>query len=100
MKDDIAAAVELYRASRAEYEFNADPCCDDSLRARRLKWVLRYRLDAAERIIAILYAEVESIRTLAAMLGVARSTLGDEIKNIKDKILQEYKNAEQNGYRD
>ena len=100
MKADLATAVELYRASRTEYAFDPDPCCADSPRARRLKWVLNYRLDAAERIIAILYFEVGAVRVLAGMLGVARSTLGDEVKRIKDKILKEYKEAEQNGYRD
>lgn len=100
MKDDLASAVKLYRESRADYAFNADPCAADSLRVRRLKWVLAYRLDAPERILAIMANEVDSIRKLATMLGVAKSTLGDEVKRIKDKILQEYKNAEQNGYRD
>lgn len=100
MKDDLATAVQLYRECHAEYTFDADPCAADSLRLRRVKWVLAYRLDASERILAILANEVESIRKLAQMLGVAKSTLGDELKRIKDKILTEYKNAEQNGYRD
>lgn len=100
MGNDLKTAVELYKLSRAEYAFNADPCCDDSPRVRRLKWVLNYRLETAERILTILYNEVGTLRPLAQMLGVARATLGDEMKRIKDKILREYKEAEQNGYRD
>ena len=85
----VADAVEIFKAVRPEYEFTPDPFCADGTKARRAKWVCSNRLEDAERVLIYLYAELGSVRDLAEMLGVARSTLGDEIKRIKDKIQRE-----------
>lgn len=85
----VEDATEIYKAIRGEFEFSADVFCKDGERARRAKWVCSNRLDRAEQVLIYLYAELGSVRDLAQMLGVARSTLGDDIKRIKDKIRRE-----------
>lgn len=85
----VADAVEIFKAVRPEYEYNADIFCGDGARVKRAKWVCSHRLEDAERVLVYLYAELGSVRDLAQMLGVARSTLGDEIKRIKDKVQRE-----------
>lgn len=89
----VGDAVEIYKGIRDEFAFDADPMCGDSPRARRVKWVCSHRLETAERVLIYLYAELGNITDLAQLLGVARSTLGDELKRIKDKIRQEYDNV-------
>lgn len=93
-------ATALYRLVRKEYEFDPDPCSDASPKERVLKWVLTFRLTLPERILLIMYNELGTVRELAAVLGVARSTLGDELKRIKDKVRTEVAHARQNGYSD
>lgn len=93
-------ATALYRLVRAEYEFDADPCSDATPKERVVKWVLTYRLELPERILLILYNELGTVRELADMLGVARSTLGDQLKRIKDKVREEVAHAKENGYAD
>ena len=91
----VEDAVEIFKAVRPEYEFNPDAFCGDGPKARRTKWVCSHRLEDAERVLVYLYAELGSVRDLAQMLGVARSTLGDEIKRIKDKVQREVALLEQ-----
>lgn len=85
----VTDAVDIYKAIRGEFDFNADPFCNDSPKGRRAKWVCSHRLERAEQVLMYLYAELGSVRDLAELLGVARSTLGDELKRIKDKVRQE-----------
>ena len=93
-------ATALYRLVRPEYEFDPDPCSDASPKERVLKWVLTYRLELPERILLIMYNELGTVRELADVLGVARSTLGDELKRIKDKVREEVAHAREHGYTD
>lgn len=44
------------------------------------------QLETSERVLFILHAELASVRDLAALLGVTRSTLGDELVRIKRKL--------------
>ena len=85
----VTDAVEIYRAIRPEFDYDGGIFCKDDTRTARLKWVCTHRLDTAERVLVYLYAELGSIRDLAAMLGVARSTLADEMKRIKGKVAAE-----------
>lgn len=85
----VADAVETYRAIRGEFEYTGGIFDRDTPRVRLLKWVCCNRLETAERVLVYLYAELGSIRDLAQMLGVARSTLADEMKRIKNKIAAE-----------
>lgn len=85
----VGDAVEIYRAIREEFDYTPDPLCNDTPKARRTKWVCSNRLEKPERVLIYLYAELGSVRDLADLLGVARSTLGDELKRIKDKIQRE-----------
>lgn len=85
----VADAVETYRAIRGEFEYTGGIFDRDTPRVRLLKWVCSNRLETAERVLVYLYAELGSIRDLAQMLGVARSTLADEMKRIKNKIAAE-----------
>ena len=64
----------------------ADLFTDPDTREERSKRALQ-RLEPAERVVLTLYAELASIRDLAALLGVSRSTLCDELKRIRTKVI-------------
>lgn len=85
----VEDAVALWKEIHADYAYNPSIFCADDARTRAAKWVCENRLDAAERVLVYLYAELGSIRDLAQLLGVARSTLADEIKRIKGKVAAE-----------
>lgn len=85
----IEDAVEIYKAIRPEFEYEADIFSPDTARVRKLKWVCSKRLDRAEKALIYLYAELGSIRDLAALLNVARSTLADELTRIREKVRNE-----------
>jgi len=89
----VQDAVEIYKAIRPEFEYDADVFNRDTARVRQLKWVCSNRLEQAERVLVYLYAELGSIRDLADLLGVARSTLADEMVRIKNKVKEEMTNG-------
>lgn len=88
-------ATRLYRLTGHEYAYDADVFCPDDSRVSLAKWVVDNRLTEPERIMIRLYAEYASLREMGRDLGIKRSTLHDEIKRIRTKIITEMK---QRGY--
>lgn len=78
----------MYAMIRPEYEYDGDIFCPDNRRVRGVKRAIE-RLPEADKVIIRLYAELGSLRKLAAMLGVGRDTMGREVRRIRYAILKE-----------
>ncbi len=86
----VRDAATVYRSIRDDYTFRADDIfSDDEERVRRVKFIIS-RLPVAEKSIIELYAEVGNVRELGAMLGIPKSTMAEEVRRIRSKILNEY----------
>lgn len=71
----------------AEYEVDfGDILNEDSEIYRKLIRVINTKLTTAEKIIILMYSELQSIRQVGFMLGVSQSTAYNELKRIKNKI--------------
>lgn len=82
---DINALADVVKQARAEYEYKGDVMDSDPPRVRMTKYALS-QLGEADRIILIAYCELESERTLAALLGVSKSTIHNKLAEIRQKI--------------
>lgn len=73
----------------AEYNYNDDIFCPDSEKGRRLKKIVS-ELPDVDRIVFLLYTELQSYTEISRILGISRSTAWWEVKRIREKILEEY----------
>jgi DNA-directed RNA polymerase specialized sigma subunit len=72
---------------RDEYylDFN-DIFNDDSDIYRKLIKIIETKITAPEKIIILMYAELQSIKKVGDVLGVCPSTAYNELRRIKNKI--------------
>lgn len=84
----LQEAADLYAMIQPEYEPDRDIFRPDSARMHRLKEAVE-RLPDADKVIIRLYAELQSLRKLAALLGVGRDTMGREVRRIRETIMNE-----------
>lgn len=71
----------------ADYEYNPDIMSEDEPDVRMYKWALS-KLPEGDRIIFILYADMESSRKVGALLGVSHNTILKEVNKIRKKIFE------------
>lgn len=81
--------VAEFRAIKKEYAFNPDAFCEDDERVRKIKRIVD-NLPLADRTIILLYAEYQSLRKVAKVIGVSHATIRLEINRIKKNILEQY----------
>ena len=75
----------MYALIRPEYDYDGDVFCPDTALVRCLKKAIA-GLSDADRVIILLYAELGSLRKLAALLGVGRDTMGREVRRIRTAV--------------
>lgn len=85
-----AEIVRRYNTIKGEYAYNDDIMDEDEARVREIKRVMALHLTDVERTIFILYLELQSYRKLGEKLGCSHQTIKNEVKKIKEKILQHY----------
>ena len=73
-----------------EYEFDPDVFCMDSEKGRTAKKIVS-ELSDVDRIVFLLYTELQSLTEVAKILRVSRSTVFWEIRRIRGIILEKYK---------
>ena len=74
-----------------DYAYDDDIMCDDDERTRLTKQAL-WKLPEPERLLIVLYAEIQSLRKLGELLGISRTTAYFAIKRIRQEI-KDYVNA-------
>lgn len=70
-----------------EYRYNDDVFCDDDTFMRRIKRAI-WLLAPADRNILIYYADCQSMAKTAEKLGVSKSTIINEVKRIRQLIIE------------
>lgn len=79
----ISQAINEFKNTKSQYAF--DPMWADSEKARKALEGIN-RLPEADRILIILYAELQSVIKVAKMLGVGKSTIHNEITRIRKTL--------------
>lgn len=72
-----------------EYKYDDDIFCPDSEKVRALKKIVS-ELPDVDRIVLLLYVELQSLSEVAKILQISRSSVFWEIKRIKKQVLDKY----------
>lgn len=83
---DNTDILALYRAALRDYR----PGPDDDDAMLGLKLTVLERLPPADRIIIVLYAELQSYRKLGQLMGLSHNTVRKEILRIRKEIEKLY----------
>lgn len=82
--------VREYRVIREDYAFDADIMSEEPDRIARVKWIIQTKLSEADRTLILMYTDCQSLRKLAARLGISHTLLAKHITRIRKFILAEY----------
>ena len=88
MKDKEVARD--YKTIREDYRYNDDIFSQEPERTARVKWIIDNKLTDVERILILLYVDLQSYRKLAKKLTISHQTCAKEVRRIRAKILDEY----------
>lgn len=83
-------AFREFREIEAEYGFNPSVMSEDDRRVATLKWIIDNKLNRVDKTLILLYADCLSFRKLGKRMGFSHTTMREEIKRIKQIILEEY----------
>lgn len=78
--------LEYFSRIREDYEPSADIWGAENERANEVKVAMKRALTEGERNTLILYAELGSLAEVARVLGVSKSTAGNQLTKIRAKI--------------
>ena len=92
--EDLGKVVRSYVDIRKDYTFDGSVFSTDPERVARVKWIIDNRLSQVDQTLIILYADCQSLRKLAARLGISHTLLAKEIRRIKAHVLEEYAKLE------
>lgn len=96
-------AEEAYREFKdieADYVFDPSIFTKDEGSVAAVKWIIDNKLNRVDKTLILLYADCLSFRKLGKRMGFSHTTMRDEIKRIKDIILDEYNKLQSNGNQD
>ena len=89
-EQDIRDAARTFVAMRQEYAPPEDGIFDtDTPRVAAAKRIVA-GLDTADQALFVLYADTQSLRRVAKMLGVSRGSVHKEITRIRKTLLERY----------
>lgn len=87
--------VRDYKDIREDYAYQADIFSDEPERSARVKHIIE-TLPPSDRILITMYADCQSLRKLAARLGLSHTTLRGEIVRIRATINEQYNKIRDN----
>ena len=74
-----------------DYTYSDDIMNEDDERVRRIKEIINTRLTLPDKILILLYAEVQSYRKLGKRLGFSHTTVRKEVVRVRKQIQEELK---------
>lgn len=80
-----------FKSIAEDYQYNADVMNPEPERVNLVKEIIHTRLTESERIVILLYADCHSYRKLGRRLGLSHGTVATEVRRIRTKILEAYK---------
>ena len=72
-----------------DYQCKDDCFTEDTPLIRQTKYIINNKLSRSDRMIIVLYAELQSYRKVGKLLGVSHTTTMNEIKRIKALIKEQ-----------
>ena len=87
--------VRDYKDIREDYAYQADIFATEPERSARVKRIIE-TLPPSDRILITMYADCQSLRKLAARLGLSHTTLRGEIVRIRATINEKYNKIQDN----
>lgn len=88
--DNEREIVREYRSIRKDYEYDPDVFNDEPERTRRVKRIIMLELDPVDRTLMLMYIDCGSLRAMAERFRCSHTTMGTEIRRIKNIILEKY----------
>ena len=85
-----AAVVHLFKRVEADYGYNPDVFSEDSARVASVKRAVS-ELPDVDRIIMILYSELQSYSELGKVLNCSKATAHTYVKRIRLEVLNKLK---------
>lgn len=86
-KPDKLKSFNIYEVLD-EYKPSGDIFCEDDITISKIKKIIQNDLNETERRIILSYAELGNIRDTARLFKVSPSTIWNQIKQIKIKIIK------------
>ncbi len=89
MNEPIKQLMCSYRDMLEDCKFEPDIMCEEAQLVRKLKYIINKRLSVEDKTLILLYADYDSLRKLAGLLGVSHVTVKNRIAGIRRDILSE-----------
>lgn len=89
MNETIKQLMCSYRDMLEDCKFEPDIMCEKAQLVRKLKYIINKRLSVEDKTLILLYADYDSLRKLAGLLGVSHVTVKNRIAGIRRDILSE-----------
>ena len=83
-------AVRAFKDIEADYKFDPSIFTEDGDRVAAVKYIIDNKLSRVDKTLILIYADCLSFRKMGKRLGFSHTTMRQEIKRIKDLILDEY----------
>lgn len=89
MSEPIKQLMCSYRDMLEDCKFELDMMCEETQLVRKLKYIINRKLPVEDKTLILLYADYDSLRKLAGLLGVSHVTVKNRIAGIRKDILSE-----------
>lgn len=89
MNETIKQLMCSYRDMLEDCKFEPGIMCEEAQLVRKLKYIINKRLSVEDKTLILLYADYDSLRKLAGLLGVSHVTVKNRIAGIRRDILSE-----------
>ncbi len=89
MSEPIKQLMCSYRDMLEDCKFEPDMMCEETQFVRKLKYIINRKLPVEDKTLILLYADYDSLRKLAGLLGVSHVTVKNRIAGIRKYILSE-----------
>lgn len=84
-------AFRDYKDIEADYRFDPSIFTGDEEKVAAVKYIIDNKLSRVDKTLILIYADSLSFRKMGQRLGFSHTTMRQEVKRIKDIILEEYK---------
>lgn len=89
MNGQIKKLMCSYRGMLEDCKFEPDMMCEEGQLVRKIKYIINKKLPAEDKTLILLYADYDSLRKLAGLLGVSHVTVKNRIAGIRKEVLSE-----------
>ena len=93
MESNLTTASERLKEIRTDYAWDPSVFAEGDARADAVRCIIDTKLSTVDRTIILLYIDCQSYRELGRLLGFSQTTAFKEVKRVKQKIIDIYRNG-------